>query len=235
MNRIKGVLFDKDGTLIDFHATWIPAYQQAAAHLCDAAGNDDCRESLLVAGGYNPATGRCAPESPLACGSTGEIARLWSARLGLGDPFEVVRELERTFAEFAATRPIPVTDLTALFGRLKDKQMVLGVATMDSEKLASITLTQLQVRHYMSFVCGYDSGFGVKPEPGMVEAFCAHAELEPESVALVGDTPHDLNMGRAAGVGLVVGVLTGASPPDSLHGLADHVLPDISHLEDVLD
>lgn len=235
MSRIKGVLFDKDGTLIDFHATWIPAYERAAAHLCDNTHLEGQGEELLVAAGYDPATGRCAPESPLACGTNQEIATVWASWLGLKSAAQVVTELENTFAEFAASRAVPVTDLSALFERLIGKQIVLGLATMDSEALAGVTLTQLRVLHYMSFVCGYDSGYGEKPGPGMVEAFCERTNLAPESVALVGDTPHDLNMGRAAGVGLVVGVLTGASTPDSLACLADHVLPDITHLEAVLD
>lgn len=235
VTRIKGVLFDKDGTLIDFHATWIPAYEQAATRICANTHLQGRSQELLIAGGYDPATGRCAAESPLACGSTQEIASVWGATLGLTDAGAIVAELEHTFAEFAASRAVPVTDLSALFERLIDRQIVLGLATMDSEALAGITLSQLRVLHYMSFVCGYDSGHGEKPDPGMVEAFCEYTGLAPESVALVGDTPHDLNMGRAAGVGLVVGVLTGASSPESLTCLADHVLPDITHLEAVLD
>lgn len=235
MKRIKGVLFDKDGTLVDFHATWIPAYERAAAQLCGNTHLEGHAEELLVACGYDPVTGRCAPESPLACGTNQEIGTVWAARLGLRSAAQVVTELEHTFAEFAASRAVPVTDLSVLFDRLIGKEIVLGLATMDSEALATITLTQLRVQHYMSFVCGYDSGHGEKPGPGMVEAFCEHTGLAPESVALVGDTPHDLNMGRAAGVGLVVGVLTGASSPESLACLADHVLPDITHLETVLD
>ena len=45
---------------------------------------------------------------------------------------------------------------------------------------------------------------------------------------MVGDTAHDLKMGRNAGVGLVVGVLTGAGTAQSLAPHADHIVPDVA-------
>ena len=51
---IRGVLFDKDGTLIDFFATWSTAYEQAAH---DTAGGDVAlAEKLLALGGRDPVT-----------------------------------------------------------------------------------------------------------------------------------------------------------------------------------
>jgi phosphoglycolate phosphatase len=54
-------------------------------------------------------------------------------------------------------------------------------------------------------------------------------------VAVVGDNLHDLDMGRRAGAGLVVGVLTGNSERADLTAHADHVLESIVELEGVLD
>jgi phosphoglycolate phosphatase len=51
---------------------------------------------------------------------------------------------------------------------------------------------------------------------------------------MVGDNTHDLEMGRAAGAGLVVGVLTGSSKTPDLAPLADLVLPDITGLLDLI-
>ena len=69
----------------------------------------------------------------------------------------------------------------------------------------------------------------------MILGFCEHAGLEPAAVAMVGDSAHDLDAGRAAGAGLLVGVLTGPATRADLQPMADVVLDDISHLPDYLN
>jgi len=96
-------------------------------------------------------------------------------------------------------------------------------------------LNSFGVRRLMDFVCGYDSGFGHKPGPGMVDAFCRTAGLPAKSIAVVGDSPHDLDMARAAGAGLAIGVLTGVSPRETLVLHADLVLDSIADLETALE
>ena len=108
--------------------------------------------------------------------------------------------------------------------------MKLGVATMDDEASAVKTLQAMGCLDRFDFVCGADSGFGVKPEPGMVEAFCRQCNLSPEHTAMVGDSPRDLKMGRNAGVGLTIGVLTGTTGSAALADNADHIFQNISGL-----
>ncbi|MDH3692522.1 MAG: HAD family hydrolase [Gammaproteobacteria bacterium] len=233
-NAIKGILFDKDGTLLDFHATWIPAYEAAAMAVCMESGKPDFVPDLMQAAGFDPVTQRCDPESPLACGTNEQIARIWGETSDFNDVGALIDLMETVFEKEVAAKPVPVNGLAVLLRRLVEQGQVLGVATMDCEAQAHAVLNQLRLADCFSFVCGYDSGFGVKPGPGMVEAFSARTGLAPRQVAVVGDTPHDLNMARAADVGLVIGVLTGASPRAVLAGLADHVLADITELESLI-
>ena len=69
----------------------------------------------------------------------------------------------------------------------------------------------------------------------MILGFCAALGLEPSSVAMVGDSTHDLEAGRAAGVGLNVGVLTGPATKEDLSHLTDVVLQNISLLPGFVD
>jgi phosphoglycolate phosphatase len=88
--------------------------------------------------------------------------------------------------------------------------------------------------HLLDFVAGFDAGHGQKPQPGMALAF-AHAIAQPAAhIAVVGDTVADLQMGRAAGAGACIGVLSGISDRARLEPWADLVIDDIAALEAVL-
>ena len=68
----------------------------------------------------------------------------------------------------------------------------------------------------------------------MIEAFCGAVGVPPAAVAMVGDSHHDLEMARAAGAGLAVGVLTGPADRAELETLADVVIPDVRGLLSIL-
>ena len=87
---------------------------------------------------------------------------------------------------------------------------------------------------HLSFLCGGDSGCGTKPGPGMVDAFLAATGLRAGEVMVVGDTPHDMEMARAAGVACRVGVLSGAGTREAFEPIADLVIASIANLDDVL-
>ena len=94
-------------------------------------------------------------------------------------------------------------------------------------------LDRFGVSPYLAFLCGGDSGVGTKPGPGMVNAFLAATGLRAGEVMVVGDTPHDMKMARAAGCR--VGVLSGVGTRAVLDPLADCVIESIAELDAVLE
>ena len=231
--KYRGIVFDKDGTLLDFHATWLPIYRHAAAEF---AGSDARLAARLLSNhGYLPEQDRIAGGSLLAAGNNREIAAAWAAELGLpGEIGPVARRLDEIFRDLGAARATPVDALAPTLQNLRQSGRRLGVATADSYRGILDTLRAFDVLHEFDFLAGYDSGHGVKPDAGMVLAFCAQLSLEVGSVVVVGDNRHDIEMGRNAGAGLCVGVLTGTGMADELESIADIVIDDISRLPDVL-
>jgi phosphoglycolate phosphatase len=230
---IDGILFDKDGTLIDFRATWVPAYQGVARELAERIGRPELAAELLRRVGYDPAADAFADDSLLLWATNPMIAARWRGEPELSR-LDVLEVVERHFHDLVRYPPRAVGDLEALCTRLLARGLRLGLATMDSTRSAEATAALLGIRAQLLFVAGSDAGHGVKPAPDMVHAFCAAAGLDPSRVAMVGDTPADLEMGRNAGCGLVVGVLTGGAPARRLAPLADHVIASVMELEPLL-
>lgn len=229
---IAGILFDKDGTLLDYAATWVPLNRLAAMAAAD--GDRELAGRLMVAGGYDEESGRVRGGSLLAAGTNREIASCWAELLPGRDAEELTALLERTFQEAGQRFSTPVAELVPLLERFRARGLRLGVATSDSEAGARATLAHFGVLELLDFLAGYDSGHGHKPGPGLVEAFCRTTGLPAAAVAVVGDNLHDLEMGRAAGAGLLVGVLTGTSHHEDLAPHAHHVLDSIVDLEALL-
>ncbi len=233
----KGIIFDKDGTLIDFIPTWLPAYRYAALELT----NKDVQLALQLLGchGYDPATDRFIGGSLLAAGTNHDIAKAWAEyfpEVNDGTKLESLSvRLNQIFQQQGALNSTPVRDLQATLRTLNRAGLKLGIATSDSYQGILNSLESFDVISEFEFLCGYDSGHGIKPEPGMILAFCEAMSLTPADVIVVGDNRHDMEMGKNAQAGLCVGVLTGASTRDELEPLADVVFEDIAGLLGLLN
>ena len=228
-----GIVFDKDGTLLDFNRTWLPIYRHAASEF--VPGDAALALELLSCHGFDPERERFRGGSLLAAGNNREIAAAWAEQLRQPervDDFD--RRLRDIFRVQGALQATPVDRLTTTLRRLRANGLRLGVATADSYEGILNTLRAFDVLDEFDFLAGYDSGHGVKPGGGMVRAFCERMALASEQVIVVGDNRHDIEMGRDARAGLCVGVLTGTSERADLEDIADVVLDNIGDLPDYL-
>jgi phosphoglycolate phosphatase len=232
LDGIELVIFDKDGTLIEFHAMW-GAWALELGRRLDWATRRPVAGDVFAAIGFDPTSGRIQAGGPLAIATNAEIAERIAAVVRRWCPSVAAA---RRAVETAWFEPDPVAtavataNLPRLFGALRTAGLRLGVATTDDRAPTDATLRALGVRDDVSALACGDDGLGRKPEPGMVLAICTALATPPARAAVVGDTPADLAMGRAAGAGRVVGVLTGIGAPADLEPIADAVLPSIADL-----
>lgn len=226
-NKIKGIVFDKDGTLLDFHATWVP--RALAAVLAVADGDQGLASAMLQATGYDNEENRVLGGSILAAGNNRDISLVW-APLAHKSVNQVEIVLNDMFSASDYGDSVAVKDLNSSLKKLADLGLILGIATMDSEAGIKATLGNFGCLHLFDYAVGYDSGFGSKPGPAMVLGFCQQTGLRPEQVMVVGDNTHDIHMGQSAAAGYNVGVLTGTSTRNELEPEADLVVDSIADL-----
>ncbi len=225
---ISAILFDKDGTLFDFTASWSG---WADALLDELSCGDRALKSMLAdAISFDLRRGGFDPSSPVIAGTLDEAAELLLPHLpDMRSQTLITLLLERSIeAEMVA--PVP---LAPLLDALLARGLVLGVATNDGEAPARAHLDRAGVRNRFAHVLGYDSGYTPKPAPDMLLGFASLAGLAPSAVVMVGDSTHDLIAGRAAGMP-TVGVLTGLAVHDDLAPYADVIVPHIGHLSELL-
>ena len=226
------VIFDKGGTLIDFRAMWGEWATELARQL-EADLGSTIASRWLEALKFDPLSGQIDPVGPLA------VLPLASLRVLTVDVL-VEAGLSHQDAEAAVAAvwhaPDPVTsahplmDLSVLFGALHGRGIKIAIATMDERASTEAQLACLGIKSCVDALVCVDDGVPGKPAPDMVWAVCRMTGVAPARAAVVGDAIADLEMGRSAGAGLVIGVLSGISPIEMLAPHADRVLTSVAEL-----
>ncbi|WP_170343803.1 HAD family hydrolase [Ruegeria atlantica] len=225
---IDAIIFDKDGTLFDFANTWGGFGRSMLLRLSN--GDEDRATELGRVIGYDFEQGKYTEDSIVIAATVEEIAEVLIAHV---DGVILQEIIDLMNSEAASAPQVPAVPLVPFLEGLQNAGIKLGVATNDSEHPALQHLESVGVRGHFDFVAGYDSGHGFKPGPGQLLAFAAHIGVEPSRIAMVGDSLHDLQAGRAAGM-TTIGVLTGLAEADALAPMADVILPDIGHIPEWL-
>lgn len=208
------VIFDKDGTLIDFKETWVEIIGELLRAMSrHVSMTEPLRERVQEALGVWVETRRIDGNGPLAMGTFTECDALltyclyregirWDTAQGivhaLGD--EVFRSETRDRCVVPAQGALP------LLKRLSERGIGIAVATNDKAKDALNDLFSIGAATYIDLVVGADSVENAKPAPDMVRKICEHFQVSPRSAVLIGDTVMDAMLGRNAEVLLTVGV-----------------------------
>ncbi|MCP8939286.1 HAD family hydrolase [Alsobacter sp. SYSU M60028] len=224
---LKGLLFDKDGTLIDFDRTWGPAAYEVMRIM--AQGDEARFRALAEANHFIIEERRFLRTSPLVAGSSQSYGALWAQVLGRENGAELHAEMDDLFKHWGLQKLSPIGEPLAVLAELAQDGYRLGIATNDAEASALVQAEAMGLAPHLDYVVGYDSGHGGKPEPGMVLGFARAIGASPAEVALIGDSTHDLHAARAAGA-VSIAVLTGPAPRDELEPHADYVVESIAQL-----
>ena len=229
---IRGVLFDKDGTLIEMDGLWVPVIKDMVAEEF-GAGPDEVARRLQPAG-YDLATDTFLAGSVLAAGTTQQLVSVLWPELDEATVVQKSKTLRDALVDKSTNRVKALMPLHDVFDQLHALGLRLGVATNDSEASAISHVAHLGIESYFDDVIGFDSVEVPKPSGQMISRFAEKTGFLASEIAMVGDNTHDLEEARNGGAGLAIGVLSGNGSREDIAHLADYVLDSIADLPSLL-
>lgn len=187
--RFETVLYDLDGTLIDSATDMQVAVSHVLAdHGLPAVTEDDVR--IFMGQGSKVTIGKAF------------------AKYGRSLDDEALTSATREFVRYYEADPIShttafagVSDVVAGFARLGLKQ---GVCTNKFEKPSRMILEHLKLMPPISDVAGADSFPVRKPDPRHLLMLLERMGSDPKRAVMIGDSTHDAEAARGAGIPAVL-------------------------------
>ncbi|MEK4517604.1 HAD family hydrolase [Paenibacillus sp. FSL H8-0122] len=228
---VSGLLFDKDGTLLDLLATWgswAELVLEGLGSQLTLMGSRPVTGANLapVLGTTHDASGRITgydPAGPLSMAtaeeSTGILAwQLYTAGVPWNEAVTRVNAISKEAMNELRRRrtAVPMPGLLPFLEQCAAASLKLGVVTSDNLSTTREHLEWLGISGYFGAVVTRDRVKYGKPAPEMAEKACRELELRPEETVIIGDSNADMQLGRGAGLHLAVGI-----SPD---GSTDHLL-----------
>ena len=236
LSRYRTIIFDKDGTLLDFNAMW-GGWVVTLAERLEAATGLPLADELYRSVDYDHAGQTVIAGGRLALTPMAEMKVYTHEFLReRGLPHEQAQAA--LAAAWHAPDPVvlarPLFDLAWLFGSLRARGLQIAVATSDDRGSTLATLAAHGAAQLVDVLVCADDGIPIKPEPQMVFEVCRATGCRPAECVMVGDAVVDLQMARAAGC-LGVGVLSGLATAAQLGPWADVLLNNVVELVTPLD
>jgi pyrophosphatase PpaX len=124
----------------------------------------------------------------------------------------------------------PYDGIVEVVGWLADQRHPMALVTSKSDWMAEKALVLVGLDGLIPTIVGCDTCVNHKPHPEPVERALGLLGASPENALFVGDSPHDVESGRAAGV-MTVGVTWGAFTREEMEqARADVVIDRVDEL-----
>ncbi|WP_375739542.1 N-acetylmuramic acid 6-phosphate phosphatase MupP [Pseudomonas boanensis] len=179
--RLRAVLFDMDGTLLDSAPDFIAICQAMRAER-GLPPQDEKQIRDQVSGGARAMVATAFSIDPEAEG------------------FETLRlEFLERYQSHCAVLTRPFEGIDELLQDIERANLIWGVVTNKPVRYAEPIMQQLGLAERSAVLICPDHVKNSKPDPEMLLLACSQLNLDPASVLFVGDDLRDIESGRAAG------------------------------------
>ena len=235
---VKAIIFDKDGTLIDFDSFWISVSVEVIKDLTDRFEmNDipvcDFLEAIGVKDGVSDIDG-------VLCKGTYEeiaeaflnVAKKHGHDLDLSEMSPFVTQSYNKNSRFGDVRGT-CDNLRGVLESLKEYGIRLFVVTTDNPEITSLCLEKLGVSDLFEKVFTDDGIIPPKPDPSCAFKISEEYSIDLSDIIMVGDTMTDVRFAKNAGI-RVISVGANEENRKRLASYADFVFGDVSCIPDLV-
>jgi phosphoglycolate phosphatase len=235
------IIFDKDGTITDFRKTWIPIFEKRVEILLDRVGLNNEREKIIeeLRKSYGIHEENVDAYGPLPYSTPWEDEIIFASILyRFGIPWQKAKTAAR-YANEKAEELIDRFAITELYEGVREVLEILraggiliSLATADLSSITADILKFLKIYDLFDYIIGVDMVDKDKPDPEMIHKTVGALNADIKKAVLVGDSIVDMEMGKRAEVGLVVGVLeSGVALRKDLEKDADVVIDSVRNIK----
>lgn len=221
---IRAILFDKDGTLLQFTEGWVDSI---VGFLEDKILDDKKKRKLFKEIGIRE-DGGVEENSILSSETAMDLAIIFSKYLD-EDLDEIYGELDDHLLNYLKknNKFIRETcDLRKLFEALRERGILIGIFTSDNYRQAKYSMDYLGLDSFIDFYAAADI-YKKKPNKESLEVFKKKYSLEDQEIIIVGDSRVDMVFGEDT---LKVGVLCGTGSREMLAKYTDNIVDDPSQV-----
>lgn len=238
LKEVEVIIFDKDGTLLDFDSFWVKVSQKAIGEVLSSFGTEKdlvfrVLETLGVHNGVTDING------VLCKGTYEQIGEVVYNAL-IENNYEVCRDTVVEDVVYSYNQNISVgqikptcTDLIDVLEELKRRNKKLVIVTTDNEQITHNCLQKLGIDHLFEKVYTDDGTVPPKPNPYAALDFCKNYNISKEHVVMVGDTLTDITFAKNAGI-FAIGFAKGEKNRAILKEHTDIVISVMSQLLDII-
>lgn len=234
----KIVIFDKDGTLLDFDSFWVAITERAIEDMlvqinCPNLTGEEFLSALGVHDGTVDIDGELCGGSYSTMGEVlYRVLKEHGSSIEREELFDIAVRCFSEAMEVGAVVP-DCADIRGVLQDLVDAGIKIILVTNDNLSGASLCLQKLGIYDVFDDIYVDDGEHPPKPDPYYADEICKKYGVDRGSVVMVGDTDVDMRFAKNAGI-RAVGIAKNERNKSILMQYTDTVIHDISMLRNEL-
>ncbi|MBU5271836.1 HAD family hydrolase [Staphylococcus caprae] len=224
------ILFDKDGTLIEFDKSWEKIGVRLVDKLLETFPVHDKEVAHRQLGIIDD---KIVPDSVMGSGSLGDMIKSFNDVTGQ-DTTDWTRDTSQELVDTRVPENNWIEGVQDVIQELRNEGYKIGIVTSDTKKGVNQFLEETQSKSLFDLIISTETHAEEKPNPKVLAPLFDAYDVSPNQVAIVGDTANDMKTAINAKLGLGIGVLTGIAKREELHE-ADVIIDSAKDVKQILD